>query len=854
MRFLGKFLVFMMSLGLLSVAMAAIAGWWAFGYFSRDLQDYTTLKDYQPPVVTRVHAGDGRLLAEFAQERRVFVPIDEIPPLVIHAFLSAEDKNFYQHKGVDFTAIARALIENFRAAGSGRRPKGASTITQQVAKNFLLSNELSYERKIREAILAMRIEQTLTKERILELYLNEIFLGSGTYGVGAAALYYFNKSLDELNIAEAAYLAELPKAPSNYHPVRNYEAALSRRNWVIGRMLIDGYITNEQAEVALATPLKMATKIDSNQVVRAPFFAEEVRRQLGEKYGDDALYRGGLSVRTSLSPSLQDIAEIALQNGLMRYDNKHGWRGPVAHFDENENWRNNLSQIKLPEGAPLRWVLASVRDAGAQVAKIGFVDGSEADLKLSGVVWARPLSDKGLGPEVTSIRQVLKSGDIVMVEKVQNDWILRQLPKVQGALVALDPHTGRVLAMQGGFTSAGVSTFNRVTQAKRQPGSAFKPFIYLTALENGFTPVSLIVDAPLTFVDAVGNVWSPENYSGDFYGPTTLRVGVEKSRNLMTVRLAQKLGMSKIVEEAKRFGISDTMKPLLANALGADETTLLKLTTAYGMIANGGKKIEATVIDRIQDRRGKTIFQHDDRACSVCGDLIKWDKQPAPELPDNRTQIVDEKVAYQMTSILQGVVERGTAKSLATIGRPLAGKTGTTNESRDVWFIGYSPDLVVGIFVGFDHPKKLGEKETGGSLAVPIFRDFIETALKGKPATPFRIPPGIKQVMVNVDTGHRTTLDDPKSIWESFVAGTEPTLDQFETNILEGDNAVQPMENMGVSISESDAPQSINKPILTGADGSDESPFTEPEVQEPSFQPDLEQTTHSPDTGTGGLY
>lgn len=769
MKWVFRSLIFLVSLGFLG-AMAGILLMVAVVYkYGQNLPDFSQLQDYRPSVVTRVHAGDGRFLAEFAREKRIFVPITEIPDQVKHAFLSAEDQNFYKHKGVDFTAVARAVVVNFKNRSSGKRLVGASTITQQVAKNFLVGNERSYERKIREAIVAYRMEKTLSKDRLLELYLNEIFLGSRAYGVAAASLHYFNKTLDELTIPEVAFLAALPKAPNNYNPETKRQAAVARRNWVIDRMAEDGYITTSQAEIAKATPLITVPRAEAD-TVNAPYFAEEVRRELIQQYGEDSLYRGGLSARTSLDPRLQQVAETALQDGLLDFDRKKGWRGPAQKMADLAGWSGTLATVERPEGMLDHWDLAVVLDAKPERVEIGAMGGGRARLNGDDVQWTSP--------------KPLQPGDVIMVEKPAADdkddakvdktvYRLRQVPLVQGALVALDPNTGRVLAMQGGW-KFDKSEFNRVTQASRQPGSAFKPFIYLAALDKGYTPSSIIVDGPIEFRDALGRVWRPENYSGEFYGPTPLRVGVEKSRNLMTIRLAQQIGIESVVEYAEKFGIVDKMQPHLANALGSTETTLLRLTTAYGMIVNGGKRIHPTFIDRVQDRYGKTIERTDTRSCTGCGPLVRWESQSTPDIPDNREQVGDPRTAYQMVSILEGVVQRGTAKSLMTLERPIAGKTGTTNDSKDVWFVGFTPDLVAGVFIGYDEPKSLGGKETGGSLAVPVFKEFMEKALKDTPPVPFRIPPGVRMVQVNANNGTPTYPGDPNAIWEPFLSGTEP--------------------------------------------------------------------------------
>lgn len=780
--FLGLF-----SLGCLGFVAGCVLVVGVIQHYGSDVPDYKQLKDYEPKIVTRLYAGDGRLMAEFAQEKRVFMPIETIPLMVKNAFIAAEDKNFYTHPGVDFLAIARAALSNLKNAGSGRRPVGASTITQQVAKNFLLTNEVSYERKIKEAILAHRMEKAMSKDRLLELYLNEIFLGQRAYGVAAASLQYFNKPLDELNIAEVAYLAALPKAPNNYHPVRKYDAAITRRDWVIGRMTEDGYITQAQADLARLLPLETHER-DQSKIVRAPYFAEEVRRELGERYGQDSLYGGGLVARSTIDPKLQEVAIKALREGLQAYDSRHGYRGALTNIRNMDEWQDKLQNFKPPNGMLPEWSLAVVQDTNAQGARIGLKDGSKGLIVLKDLKWAREYRNQGyaLGPAISKADQVLKRGDVIMVQaqaEEDNRFDLRQVPEIQGAIIALDPHTGRVLAMQGGW-KYGISEFNRATQAQRQPGSAFKPFVYLAALENGFTPATLVLDAPFVIEDRPGNFWSPTNYSGEYYGPTTMRIGVEKSRNLMTVRLADHLGMELIADYARRFGITPDMPPLLANALGAGETTLLKMTAAYGVLVNGGKQITPTFLDRIQDRYGATIFRHDERECRNCGRLIRWNSQETPALPDEREQIADPRAAYQMTSILEGVVQRGTGVRIKSLGRPLAGKTGTTNESKDTWFVGFSPDLVVGVFAGFDDPRSLGKRETGSSVAVPIFKAFMQDALKDEPLLPFRVPPGIRNVQINAETGARAAPGDEKILWESFMTGTEPS---DEIYILDGE-------------------------------------------------------------------
>lgn len=799
---LGGLVVF----SLLSAIFAVVGGLYVLYSYGRDLPDYKQLANYEPPVVSRVYAGDGSLIKEYAREKRLFVPISAIPPKITEAFISAEDQNFFTHIGIDFKGLLRAILVNVKNVVTGRRPVGASTITQQVAKNFLLTGEVRLERKIKEAILSYRIEQAFTKEQILELYLNEIYLGQNSYGVAAAALNYFGKSLDELDVEEIAYLAAVPKGPSNYHPVRRYDAAKGRRDWVLGRMEIEGYITEEEKKAAAEKPL---VTVESGQArtFQANYFAEDVRRELKKTYGDDELYGGGLAVRTSLSPRLQSIAERELKEGLVTYDRRHGWRGPLSTMDlfasPFEVWKERFLKIDETLGIE-SWthaVVLEVRDELAIIATKETLANSETfdDLvleyiSLEEVKWARKwLPGERRGAAVQSVAEVLAQGNIIAVEKIVLEepsmgipYGLRQIPDVNGSLVALDPHTGRVLAMVGGYDFTR-SEYNRATQAKRQPGSAFKPFVYSVALDNGFTPSSLVLDAPFVIDQGFGNgKWKPRNSSDKFYGPSTLRLGIEKSRNLMTVRLAQNLKMDKIVEVADRFNITEDMPDLLSMSLGAGETTLLDLTAAYGMIVNGGKKIEPTLIDRIQDRHGATIYRHDDRICENCV-VEEWNYQPEPELPDVRDNVLDRVTAYQLVSMLEGVVQRGTGVRVRAVRRPLAGKTGTTDESFDTWFVGFSPDLVVGVFVGFDTPRSLGRVEEGSSVAAPIFRDFMADALKDDNPTPFRIPEGVRLVRVDPVTGQLASGGTKNAILEAFRQGSFPNKQE---QVLDGFNSL----------------------------------------------------------------
>ena len=784
---LRRLFLWLLGLSFTGAIVAVAAVLYAFHYFGQDLPEVEQLAEYEPPTVTRVHAGDGRLLAEFAVEKRVAVPIEAIPLRVVNAFLSAEDKAFYKHPGVDLPSIAVAAVKNVQYVIEGRRPVGASTITQQVAKNFLLTNEVSITRKIKEAIIALRLEEAFTKDRILELYLNEIYLGQGSYGVATAALNYFDKSLDELTIDEAAYLAALPKAPNNYHPTRRKEAAIERRNWVVKEMRENGYITPEQEREAQAADL-VVRDASSAATADADYFVEEVRRELAGLYGDDNLYGGGLSVRTTLDSRLQAFAESALREGLMAYDRRHGWRGPLGVFEdipESWDWQASIETVERPASALPGWRLATVTAVGPETAEIGLKDGSAGVIPFAEMAWARPwLENQRVGAAPDNPADVLVRGALILVEPVaenaegeaypENSYALMQVPEVSGGMVAMDPRTGRVLAMTGGF-SFGESEFNRATQALRQPGSAFKPFVYLTAFQNGFTPASIILDAPITIDqgEELGK-WKPANYSDRFYGPSTLRLGVEKSRNLMTVRLAQQVGMDKIAQTAERFGIVDNLQETLAMSLGSAETTVLRMVTAYSELANGGKGIEPTLIDRIQNRNGATIYRHDPRACEGCSG-VAWREQQAVPVPlDTRPQIADPATVYQVVSILQGAVQAGTGVRLRELGRPLAGKTGTTNESRDTWFMGFSPNLVAGVYVGFDTPRPLGPRETGSSVALPVFKSFMEKALDGVPITPFRIPPGIRLVWVDRANGERTSPGAEGAVLEAFLPGTEP--------------------------------------------------------------------------------
>jgi penicillin-binding protein 1A len=751
-----------------------------FYSYSSDLPDPTKLAKYEPPIITRIYANDGRLMAEYAAEHRLYLPLDAIPRRVKEAFLSAEDKNFYEHGGIDFFSLARAMLTNVNNYASGRSLVGGSTITQQVVKNFLLTNERSLERKIKEAILAFRIDRIYSKDRILELYLNEIYLGSGSYGVAAAALNYFNKTLEELTVAEAAYLAALPKAPSNYHPNKNYEAAKARRDWVISRLQEDDKITEEEANIATSSPITLRER-DKAEVVKAPFFAEEVRRRLAKMYGSEVLYEGGLFVKTTLDPALQQYADTALRHALVEYDRRHGYRGPVVTLPTLEEWKSKLEEltatVPLYDEQDLA-VVDNVSDSGVSVLPLRLKKG---DIPIEQMRWARRfVSETQMGAAVSSAKEVLMVGDVVLIEPVidadgkvmSQKYRLLQIPKVNGGLVVMDPHTGRILALTGGYSALGTQ-FNRATQAQRQPGSTFKPFVYLAGLEAGYTPASILWDSPISLPQGPGLPnWTPQNYHNTYMGPVPLRIGVEKSVNMMTVYLASRMGIKRIREMGRRMGIYKDLPAEYSAVLGSHETTLLKMVNAYAMIANGGKRVEASPIERIDDRYGKIIYRRDPRECGQCQqNTIPKDteiKRTPPPIMDNREKVIDPATDYQMISILQGVVERGTAIRAKSLGLPIAGKTGTTNDSRDTWFVGFSPDLVVGLYVGYDQPKSLGEKETGSSVALPGFIKFMELAAKGKPSRDFTIPKGIQLTKVDRWSGRPTSGSGGNVILEAF--------------------------------------------------------------------------------------
>ena len=749
-RLIKKILILLITVGL-GLFVSIIVILWTY---SNKLPDYKFLKNYKPSVSSKLYSGGGELVSDFSSEKRVFVPYNTIPKKVIHAFLSAEDKNFFSHPGVDARGIIRAVLRNISNIIYEKRLEGASTITQQVAKNFLLSNEVSLNRKIKEAILAFRIERALSKERILELYLNQIYLGQGAYGIASASLEYFDKPISKLDYAEASLLAALPKAPSKYNPFKNIDLAKRRRDLVIKNLYDNSYIGYKKYKKLLNTKitLKKRKKI---YLEDARYYVEDVRKFIVEKYGFDKVYKQGFNIKTPINLDIQTIATQSLRDGLIQYDKRKGWRGPLLNKKDTNNWNNDLKKYHLEKS--IGWNLAIIKKKNKFFVEI------ETDQKIAGkieyqdVSWTKKELDK-----------LFKVGDIVYVNKIKdNIFSLKQLPKANGGIVVMDPFTGRVIAMSGGF-SFKRSEFNRATQATRQPGSAFKPFIYALALENNFTPSTLILDAPIVLDQGEGlKKWKPENYGKKFYGPSTLRTGLEKSRNLMTVRIAQELGIKKITTFSKQLKIYENPEELMSISLGSAETTLLKLTTAYCSFINGGKLIEPIFVDRIQDSEGNTIYNSEKRVCKKCNE-ISYLGEEIPKITDNFPQIFSAETAYQVTSMLEGAIQRGTGRKLKDLNLDLAGKTGTTDENNDAWFVGFTSNLVVGVYVGFDEPKSLGRYETGSKTALPIFKAFIKNAVKKKDARPFKVAKNIKMMVIDLITGKKANFGSKKTIIEAF--------------------------------------------------------------------------------------
>ena len=737
--------------GFLITSIIVIAILWAF---SNKLPDYKFLKSYKPPVSSKVYSGEGQLVSDFSKEKRIFIPYNSIPPRVINAFLSAEDKNFFSHPGVDAKGVIRAIINNISNIIYSKRLEGASTITQQVAKNFLLTNEVSLNRKVKEAILAFRIERALSKKRILELYLNQIYLGQGAYGIASASLEYFNKPISELNYAEAALLAALPKAPSKYNPYKNPDLAKYRRNLVIKNLLDNNYLNSEEYNKLINNKIKL-NKRKKIYLEDTRYYVEDIRKYVVDKFGFEKVYNQGLNIKTPLNLKLQNIATLALRKGLENYDRRKGWRGPLTNKKDLNNWKGDLKHFELEKS--IEWKLAIVKKINKFKTHIKTFDDSEGIINYENINWTKKEFD-----------ELFKVGDVIYVKKIKDDnYELKQLPKINGGIVVMDPFTGRIYALSGGF-SFKKSEFNRASQALRQPGSAFKPFIYALALENNFSPNTLILDAPLVLEQGTDlKMWKPENYGKKFYGPSTLRMGLEKSRNLMTVRIAQEIGIKKIISFSKQLGIYNNPQELLSISLGSAETTLLKLTSAYCSFVNGGKKVNPILIDRIQDSEGVTFFNTETRSCKEC-DQISYLSKTVPEIKDNFDQVFSPQTAYQVTSMLEGVVKRGTGKRLKDLNLDIAGKTGTTNKNTDTWFIGYTSKLVVGVYLGMDDPKPLGRYETGAKTAMPVFKNFVKKAVKKKDARPFKVPPDISMMVIESVSGKRADFGSRQTIIEAF--------------------------------------------------------------------------------------
>lgn len=791
LTFFGSMFTFV-TMALAIVALSIGAVFWMYG---RELPSHDSLAQYKPPTISRIYSGEGQIIDEFAQERRLFVPSDQIPDLVKQAFISAEDKNFYTHSGYDARGIAAAAAEAVKSRGKNVR--GASTITQQVMKNFLLSGDRKIERKIKEIILATRVEETLSKDQILELYLNEIFLGQNSYGVAAAAQTYFNKSLSDLAPHEAATLASMPKAPGKFHPVRNKDRVLARRNFVLKEMSENGYITFETYEAEKELPLASVQNGDfasfKSTLPPRDYFTDEIRRQLSGDFGEDEFFTGGMTVRATVDPEMQTIAARALRHALEKYDRSRGlWRGTgkvlsAEQMQDEASWRAALADLELPRDVDLdgQWHLAVVLEIGKKDARVG-IEKVEDDadghwIPAKDVTWARKLNaDGSKGRKAKVAGDLVEVGDVVLVRAITKDendeflrWSLRQVPEVQGGFMAMDVNNGRVIAMQGGFSYQD-TVFNRATQAKRQPGSSFKPFVYASALDSGYSPATIVIDAPIE-IDTPQGVWRPRNSTNKFYGPTPLRTGIEMSRNLMTIRLAQEVGMDVVAHYAEKFGVYDDMGQFLANSLGSEETTLFQMVAAYAMFANGGERVEPTLVDRVQDRYGKTIYRHDKRECTDC-DQADIAPDRSPRIVSNRERVMDAVTAYQLTSMMEGVVTRGTASSQIKLPVPVAGKTGTTNEAKDVWFVGFTSTIVAGCYIGHDRPRPLGRGSYGGTTCGPVFQEFMKEAIKKYGGGKFRVPPGGHFIKIDRYTGARLANDagGASVVAEYFRDGEEP--------------------------------------------------------------------------------
>jgi penicillin-binding protein 1A len=795
LRFILSFFGALFTLLTMAVAVIALSIGAVFWIYGQELPSHESLAQYKPPTISKIYSAEGRIMDEFAKERRLFVPADEIPEIVKQAFISAEDKNFYLHAGYDARGIAAAAVEAVRTRGQTVR--GASTITQQVMKNFLLSGDRKIERKIKEIILATRVEESLSKDQILELYLNEIFLGQNSYGVAAAAQTYFDKNLSQLEPHEAATLASMPKAPGKFHPVRNKERVLDRRNFVLREMYENGYITQAVYESEREKPLRSVQNGDfesyKSTLPPRDYFSDEIRRQLSQDFGEQEFFTGGMTVRATVDPDMQQVAARALRRALEKYDRSRGvWRGTGLKLDpetlsDETVWRDALADLEVPRDVDLdgQWYPAVVLEVGAKDARVGIEGVGESDeghwIPAGDVTWARKQLEGGqLARKARVAGDLVEKGDVVLVRAITRDddgafvrWSLRQVPEVQGGFMAMDVNNGRVIAMQGGFSYQD-SVFNRATQAKRQPGSSFKPFVYAAALNSGYSPATIVIDAPIE-VNTPQGIWRPRNSSNKFYGPTPMRTGIEMSRNLMTIRLAQEIGMDTVADYAERFGVYDEMGQFLANALGSEETTLYQMVAAYAMFANGGERVEPTLVDRVQDRYGRTIYRHDQRDCVDCGEPgIPEDR--GPRIVTNRERVMEPITAYQLTSMMQGVVTRGTASRQIDLPVPVAGKTGTTNDAKDVWFVGFTSSLVAGCYIGYDQPRSLGEGTFGGNTCGPVFQEFMKEAIEEYGGGKFRVPPGGRFIKIDRYTGAR--LDDdasgPTVVAEYFRDGEEP--------------------------------------------------------------------------------